>query len=92
MAHTKAKGTTRLGRDSQSKRLGLKKFGGQKVVSGNIIIRQRGTKFKPGEGVDMGVDHTIFATRDGVVKFETKQLRGYDNGLKKKKIVSVVSK
>ena len=90
MAHTKAKGTTRLGRDSKSKRLGVKKFGGQKVVSGNIIIRQRGTKFKPGEGVGMGVDHTIFATRDGIVKFESRKMRGYDNGLKKKKIVSVV--
>ncbi|GAG71772.1 unnamed protein product [marine sediment metagenome] len=90
MAHTKAKGTTRLGRDSQSKRLGVKKFGGQKVVPGNILIRQKGTKFKPGEGVGMGRDFTIFATRDGIVKFKSKKLNGYDNRPKKKKIVSVV--
>ena len=90
MAHTKAKGTTRLGRDSQSKRLGIKKSGGQKVVSGNIIIRQRGTGFKPGQGVGIGKDDTIFATRDGVVKFESRKMRGYDNKLKKKKIVSIV--
>lgn len=92
MAHTKAKGTTRLGRDSQSKRLGVKKFGGQPVIAGNIIIRQRGTKYKPGTGVGIGKDHTIFATRDGQVKFATRQIRGYDNGLKKKKIVSVIGK
>jgi len=90
VAHTKAKGTTRLGRDSESKRLGVKKSGGQKVISGNIIIRQRGTKFKPGAGVGMGRDYTIFATRDGIVKFKTRRLRGFDNNSKKKKIVSVV--
>ena len=90
MAHTKAKGTTRLGRDSQSKRLGLKKSGGQKVISGNILIRQKGTKFKPGTGVGMGRDFTIFATRDGVVKFVTKKLNGFDGSSRKKKIVSVV--
>lgn len=92
MAHTKAKGTTRLGRDSKSKRLGVKKFGGQKVLSGNILIRQRGTKFRPGEGVGMGVDHTIFATREGVVKFETKKINGYDNRAQIKKIINVVAK
>jgi large subunit ribosomal protein L27 len=92
MAHTKAKGTTRLGRDSQSKRLGVKKFGGEKVLAGNILIRQRGTKFKPGIGVGMGVDHTIFATRDGVVQFQTKKLPRYDGNLKRKKIVHVVGK
>ena len=92
MAHTKAKGTTRLGRDSQSKRLGVKKFGGQKVLAGNILVRQRGTKFRPGKGVGIGLDHTIFATQDGMVKFQTKKLARYDNNLKRKKIVHVVAK
>lgn len=69
MAHKKAGGSTRNGRDSESKRLGLKKFGGQPVIAGNIIVRQRGTKFHPGNGVGMGRDYTIFATIDGVVKF-----------------------
>jgi large subunit ribosomal protein L27 len=73
MAHKKAGGKTRLGRDSQSKRLGVKKFGGQKVRSGNIIVRQRGTKFRPGRNVGLGKDYTIFATIDGFVKFEHRQ-------------------
>jgi large subunit ribosomal protein L27 len=72
MAHKKAGGSSRNGRDSESKRLGLKKSGGQSVVAGNIIIRQRGTKWKPGTGVGLGKDHTIFATTDGVVDFRTK--------------------
>ena len=92
MAHTKAKGTTRLGRDSQSKRLGIKKFGGEKVLAGNILVRQRGTKFRPGEGVGIGLDHTIFATRHGFVKFQTKKITRYDNTLKKTKIIHVVEK
>ncbi len=70
MAHKKGGGKTRLGRDSESKRLGVKKFGGQRVRPGNIIIRQRGTKFKPGKNVGLGRDYTIFATIDGYVKFE----------------------
>lgn len=69
MAHKKAGGSTRNGRDSQSKRLGVKKFGGQKVIAGNIIVRQRGTKFHPGENVGMGKDHTLFALCDGNVSF-----------------------
>ena len=69
MAHKKAGGSTRNGRDSESKRLGVKKFGGQKVLAGNIIVRQRGTKFHPGENVGMGKDHTLFALRDGNVSF-----------------------
>ena len=69
MAHHKAGGSSRNGRDSAGKRLGVKLFGGQKARGGNIIIRQRGTKFHPGENVNMGRDHTIFATVDGVVKF-----------------------
>ena len=71
MAHKKGGGSTRNGRDSHSKRLGVKKFGGESVRSGNIIVRQRGTKFKPGNGVGLGRDFTIFAVVDGYVKFET---------------------
>ena len=71
MAHKKAGGSTRNGRDSQSKRLGVKIFGGQAVRAGNIIVRQRGTKFHPGENVGVGRDHTLFAKADGVVSFRT---------------------
>lgn len=71
MAHKKGGGSTRNGRDSQSKRLGVKRFGGEFVISGNIIIRQRGTKFHPGQNVGIGRDHTIFATQEGYVVFET---------------------
>lgn len=70
MAHKKAGGSTRNGRDSESKRLGLKKFGGEAVLAGNIIVRQRGTKFHPGANVGCGRDHTLFATADGFVKYE----------------------
>ena len=69
MAHKKAGGSSRNGRDSAGKRLGVKKYGGELVVSGNIIIRQRGTKVHPGKNVGMGTDHTLFATSDGRVKF-----------------------
>jgi large subunit ribosomal protein L27 len=72
MAHKKAGGSSRNGRDSAGKRLGVKIFGGQVVVPGNIIVRQRGTKFHPGNGVDMGLDHTIFATNEGRVEFREK--------------------
>jgi len=71
MAHKKGGGSSRNGRDSESKRLGVKKFGGERVRSGNIIVRQRGTKIKPGRNVGLGKDYTIFATIDGVVRFET---------------------
>lgn len=71
MAHKKGGGSSGNGRDSHSKRLGVKKFGGEQVRSGNIIIRQRGTKFKPGNNVGLGRDYTIFAVIDGYVKFET---------------------
>ncbi len=71
MAHKKGAGSSRNGRDSNAKRLGVKKFGGESVRSGNIIVRQRGTKFKPGKGVGLGRDFTIFAVIDGYVKFET---------------------
>ncbi|MCA0245270.1 MAG: 50S ribosomal protein L27 [Proteobacteria bacterium] len=72
MAHKKAGGSSRNGRDSESKRLGVKRFGGQKVVSGNILVRQRGTKMEAGENVGVGRDHTLFATADGVVAFRTR--------------------
>ena len=72
MAHKKAGGSSRNGRDSESKRLGVKKFGGENVIPGNIIIRQRGTKWHPGENVGIGKDHTIFATSAGAVQFRTK--------------------
>jgi large subunit ribosomal protein L27 len=70
MAHKKGQGSVKNGRDSVSKRLGVKKFGSQAVVAGNIIIRQRGTKFTPGRGVGIGKDHTIFALIDGQVRFD----------------------
>jgi large subunit ribosomal protein L27 len=69
MAHKIAGGSSRNGRDTAGKRLGVKIFGGQSVISGNIIVRQRGTKFHPGTGVGIGLDHTIFATSEGVVQF-----------------------
>ena len=72
MAHKKSGGSSRNGRDSAGRRLGVKKFGGEAVIPGNILVRQRGTKFHPGENVGIGKDHTIFATSEGVVKFETK--------------------
>lgn len=72
MAHKKAGGSSRNGRDSESKRLGVKKFGGEAVIPGNIIIRQRGTKWHPGTNVGLGKDHTIFAMQEGVVSFAKK--------------------
>ncbi|GFO82259.1 MAG: 50S ribosomal protein L27 [Methyloceanibacter sp.] len=72
MAHKKAGGSSRNGRDSAGRRLGVKKSGGQKVIAGNIIIRQRGTKWYNGDGVGIGKDHTLFALVDGVVEFATK--------------------
>ncbi|AKF24496.1 50S ribosomal protein L27 [Sulfurovum lithotrophicum] len=72
MAHKKGQGSTQNNRDSAGRRLGVKKFGGEKVIPGNIIIRQRGTKVHPGNGVGMGKDHTIFAMVEGVVKFENR--------------------
>ncbi len=77
MAHKKAGGSSRNGRDSESKRLGVKRFGDQAVVAGNIIIRQRGTKWHAGANVGMGKDHTLFATADGRVRFLTKQGRAF---------------
>ncbi len=84
MAHKKAGGSTRNGRDSESKRLGVKVYGGQRISAGGIIIRQRGTRVHNGVNVGCGKDHTLFATADGVVKFEIK-------GPKKRQYVSVIS-
>ncbi len=82
MAHKKAGGSSRNGRDSAGRRLGVKKFGGEAVIPGNIIVRQRGTKMFPGEGVGMGRDHTIFATVEGNVVFH--------KGLKRRTFISVL--
>ncbi|HCG8747704.1 50S ribosomal protein L27 [Vibrio parahaemolyticus] len=82
MAHKKAGGSTRNGRDSESKRLGVKRFGGESVLAGNIIVRQRGTKFHAGKNVGIGKDHTLFALTEGKVKFEVK-------GPKNRKFVSI---
>jgi large subunit ribosomal protein L27 len=73
MAHKKSGGSSRNGRDSESKRLGVKKFGGERVLGGNIIVRQRGTQFHPGVNVGMGRDHTLFALVEGQVKFTTRR-------------------
>ncbi len=82
MAHKKAGGSTRNGRDSESKRLGVKRYGSQLVKAGNIIVRQRGTKFHPGVNVGCGRDHTLFALKDGLVKFEVR-------GPKNRRFVSI---
>ena len=92
MSTKKAGGSTRLGRDSIAKRLGVKLFGGQLAHSGNIIVRQRGTKFRPGAGVQMGKDNTLFAVIDGHVKFTSKIVKRFTGGLKKTKVVSVEEK
>ena len=84
MAHKKAGGSTRNGRDSNAQRLGVKRFGGEVVKAGNIIVRQRGTRFHPGDNVGCGKDHTLFATADGKVVFQVK-------GPKKRKYISIVA-
>ena len=73
MAHKKGQGASKNGRDSQSNRLGVKRFGGERVIPGNILVRQRGTQWHPGSGVGMGTDHTIFAVVEGAVEFKTKR-------------------
>lgn len=82
MAHKKAGGSTRNGRDSESKRLGVKRYGGENVLAGNIIVRQRGTHFHPGRNVGLGRDHTLYALSDGVVRF-------VQRGPKKRKFVEI---
>lgn len=83
MAHKKAGGSSRNGRDSHSKRLGVKRYGGQEVLAGNIIVRQRGTQFHAGENVGMGKDHTLFATVHGTVQFVIK-------GAQKRKMINII--
>ncbi len=83
MAHKKAGGSSRNGRDSNPKYLGVKRYGGESVISGNILVRQRGTKFHAGENVNVGRDHTLFAVADGTVRFDQK-------GSKNRKFVSVI--
>ena len=84
MAHKKAGGSTKNGRDSESKRLGIKKFGGESVIAGNILVRQRGTQFRAGDNVGMGTDHTLFAKAEGRVEFRKR-------GIEQKTFVSVVA-
>jgi len=90
MAHTKAKGSTKLGRESESKRLGVKIADGQSVKPGEIIIRQRGTKYHIGEHVRQGADDTLYALKGGVVKFTTKRKTRYDGKVRTVKFVNVV--
>jgi large subunit ribosomal protein L27 len=92
MAHKKAVGGTKLGRDSQSKRLGVKIFGGQPAISGNIVVRQRGTKYHAGNGVRVGKDHTVYAVRDGEVFFQKKKIKSFSGSLKTHTIVHVTKK
>lgn len=89
MAHTKAGGSTRLGRDSVSKRLGVKRFGGEKVVAGNILVRQKGNKFYPGKNVGQGRDFTLYALKDGVVSFQEKKMKKFNKRVYKDMVVGV---
>lgn len=89
MATTKAAGSTRLGRDSQPKYLGVKLFAGQKANAGQILVRQRGTHFLAGKNVGMGNDHTLFALKEGMVRFLTKRKTGFDRSRKVVKVVTI---
>ena len=91
MAHKKAGGSSKNGRDSNSKRRGVKRFGGQVVTAGSIIVRQKGTKWHPGKNVGMGRDFTLFALENGEVKFTEKQKRKYDGRIKRDTIVHIVN-
>ncbi|PID52460.1 MAG: 50S ribosomal protein L27 [Candidatus Moraniibacteriota bacterium] len=91
MAHRKAGGSTRLGRDSISKRLGVKIYGSQKVNAGNIIVRQRGTKIHPATNVDRGEDDTLYAKKSGIVRFFDKKVYNFTGKLTKRKYVEVVT-
>jgi large subunit ribosomal protein L27 len=92
MAHKKAGGSTRLGRDSQAKRLGIKKYSGEKVKPGEIIVRQRGSRYKSGNGTGIGKDYTIFAKTEGIVRFQNKKIKTFTSNLKKRQIVSITNK
>jgi len=89
MAKTKSAGTTKLGRDSEAKRLGVKRFDGQKVRPGQILVRQRGTKFLAGKNVGCGKDYTLYAEKPGVVKFKTKRKKGFTGVQRIAKVVNV---
>ncbi len=89
MAKTKSAGTAKLGRDSLPKYLGIKLFEGEKAKPGQILIRQRGTKFLPGKNVKRGTDDTLYALREGVVKFSTKRKKSFDNSQRIAKVVNV---
>lgn len=91
MAHTKAGGSTSLGRDSQSQRLGIKRFAGQRVRAGYILVRQRGTKYHAGENVRRGSDDTLFATASGIVSMTTKKRRTYTGALKSRTFMDVLA-
>ncbi|MBN1258949.1 50S ribosomal protein L27 [Candidatus Peregrinibacteria bacterium] len=91
MSHKKAGGSTKNGRDSKSKRLGVKLYEGQLVRSGNILIRQKGNKYQAGDNVGTGKDFTLFALKDGVVKFTEKRIRKYDNRVFRNKVVNVAA-
>lgn len=90
MAHTKAGGSTRLGRESQSKRLGVKIFDGQSVNAGSILVRQRGSKWLPGKNVKRGSDDTLYAAVTGVVKFITKKIKRFDSARRVVKVINVI--
>ncbi len=92
MAHKKAGGSSTNGRDSQSQRLGVKLFGGQNAEIGNIILRQRGTAFRAGKNTAYGKDNTIFAIKNGIVKFGTKKIKKFTNKLEKINIVEIIEK
>jgi large subunit ribosomal protein L27 len=91
MAHTKAKGSSKLGRDSRSKRLGVKLFGGEKVAAGAIILRQRGSKYYSGEGTAMAADDTLYAKKAGKVQFDKKKISRFTGRKISKTVVSVLS-
>ena len=92
MAKTKSASSTSLGRDSRPKYLGVKLFGGQQAKPGSVIIRQRGTKFIPGENVRRGNDDTLYAIKEGVIQFRTTRKKKFDGNLRKAKVVNVLSK
>ncbi|OIP79656.1 MAG: 50S ribosomal protein L27 [Parcubacteria group bacterium CG08_land_8_20_14_0_20_48_21] len=91
MAHKKAGGSSRLGRDSQSKRLGVKQFSGQRVFAGSVLVRQRGSKFHQGINVGKGGDDTLFAKTEGIVEFTKKKVKRYDGALKLRRYIHVKS-
>ncbi len=90
MAHKKAAGSTRNGRDSNAQRLGVKKFGGESVIAGNIIVRQKGNKFFPGKNVRQGKDFTLFATTEGKVNFVEKRMKKFDGRIYRDMIINVI--